>query len=173
MLKITGGSLLKSLKRIFKQINSVYRVNIINEETMQEALTLHLTKKSVFIVLSSMFISMFLLFSILIFFTPLKYYVPGNNNKEVSRKTLIQLQQLSDSVTKLNSLQEKYIYNLLQITKGNSSFLRDTNLLNQREINQAMIQNTNQIDRASRYDYLKNQKPDTNVDKSVHKKDSL
>jgi hypothetical protein len=116
---------------------------------------------------------MFLLFSILIFFTPLKYYVPGNNNKEVSRKTLIQLQQLSDSVTKLNSLQEKYIYNLLQITNGNSTFLRDTNLLNQREINQAMIQNTNQIDRASRYDYLKNQKPDTNVDKSVHKKDSL
>ena len=128
MLKITEGDITKSLKRIFKQTNSVFRVTIINEETLQEALTLHLTKKSLFIVLSSMFISMFLLFSLLIFFTPLKYYIPGNNNKSISREKLIELQQISDSVTKMNAIQEKYIYNLLQIASGNNEYLNDTSL---------------------------------------------
>jgi hypothetical protein len=45
--------------------------------------------------------------------------------------------------------------------------------LSDKEINAAFNQNTNQIDRASRYDYLKNHKPDSNVDKFVYKKDSL
>ena len=62
---------------------------------------------------------------------------------------------------------------MLQVTNGTFKQTLDTNVLSDAEINKAKIQNTNQIDKASKYDYLKNQKPDTNVDKSVYKKDSL
>jgi hypothetical protein len=62
---------------------------------------------------------------------------------------------------------------LLHVANGNLKQLLDTTRLSDKEINSAFNQNNNQIDRASQYDYLKNQKPDSNVDKSVYKKDSL
>lgn len=172
MLKITEGNLRKSLKSTFKRMNAPYKLIIVNEETLLETMTIHLTKKSVFILISSLFVGLFLLFSILIFFTPLKYYIPGNNNT-ISREKLIQIQRTSDSLAKLNAQQEQFMVNLLHVANGNLKQSLDTNLLSEKEINAAFNQNNNQIDRASRYDYLKNQKPDSNVDKSVYKKDSL
>lgn len=173
MLKVTDGNLWRSAKRMFKQINDPYKLVVSNEETRQETLTLHLTKKGLFVIFSSLFVGLFLLFSILIFFTPLKYYVPGNNKGEIARKDLFKLQRLSDSLIKLNGQQENYIKNLLKVVNGDIVANRDTTGLSKSEIQSASVQNVNQIDKASRYDHLRNQKPDTNVDKSVHKKDSL
>lgn len=173
MLKVTEGSLIKTIKRMFKEMNTPHKLVISNAETLQETISIDLTKKSLFLLLSSLFVALFLFFSILIFFTPLKYYVPGNNKDEVARRDLLRLQRMSDSILTLNKVQENYIVNLLQVTNGTFKQTLDTNVLSDAEINKAKIQNTNQIDKASKYDYLKNQKPDTNVDKSVYKKDSL
>jgi len=173
MLKITEGNLRKSLKSTFKRMNAPYKLVIVNEETLLEAMTIHLTKKSVFILISSLFVGLFLLFSAIIFFTPLKYYIPGNNNNSISRAKLIQIQRTADSLAKLNAQQEQFIVNLLHVANGSLKQSLDTTLLPEKEINAAFYQNNSQIDRASRYDYLKNQKPDTNVDKSLYKKDSL
>ena len=173
MLKVTEGSLLKSAKRMFKKMNAPYKATITNEETLQEAITIHLTKKTVFFLISSLFILLFMLFSSLIFFTPLKYYVPGNNKGEIARKDLFRLKRMSDSLMTLNQQQENYIANLLNVINGNIKPTLDTQRLTKSAIQQASIQNINQIDRASKYEYLRNQKPDTNVDKSVYKKDSI
>ena len=173
MLKVTDGSLWRSAKRMFKQMNAPYKLVVSNEETLQETITMHLTKKGLFVLLSSLFVGLFLLFSLLIFFTPLKYYVPGNNKGEIARKDLFRLQRLSDSLIRLNGLQENYIKNLLMVVNGEIASPPDTQRLSKAEIQAASTQNSNQIDKASRYEYLRNQKPDTNVDKSVHKKDSL
>jgi len=174
MLKVSEGSLLKSLRGLFRRMNSTYRVTLVNEETLQETLTLHLTKKSLFILMSGLFTGLFLLFSLLIFFTPLKYYIPGNNQGSISREKMIGLQRVADSLSRLNADQEQFIYNLVNVANHQLKPLaRDTEMLDKREIQQASLQNAGQIDRASRYEYLKNQVPDSNVDKSVHKKDSL
>ena len=154
-------------------MNAPYKLVVSNEETLQETITMHLTKKGLFVLLSSLFVGLFLLFSLLIFFTPLKYYVPGNNKGEIARKDLFRLQRLSDSLIRLNGLQENYIKNLLMVVNGEIASPPDTQRLSKAEIQAASTQNSNQIDKASRYEYLRNQKPDTNVDKSVHKKDSL
>jgi ATP/ADP translocase len=79
MLKITEGNLRKSLKSIFKRMNAPYKIIVVNEVTLLEAMTIHLTKKSLFILIPSLFVGLFMLFSGLIFFTPLKHYIPGNN----------------------------------------------------------------------------------------------
>lgn len=127
---------------------------------MDEAIGIHLTKKSVYILLSTVLVCLFLLFSALIFFTPLKYYIPGAN-KEISRTKLIELKQLADSLTRVNELREQYIYNLISVANGNVSKLSDTNGLTQREIDMAIVNNNSKIDHASRYDYLKVKKVDT------------
>jgi hypothetical protein len=119
MLKITEGNLRKSLKSIFKRMNAPYKIIVVNEVTLLEAMTIHLTKKSLFILISSLFVGLFILFSGLIFFTPLKYYIPGNNNNTISRSKLIQIQRTADSLAKLNAQQELFIFNLLHVANGN------------------------------------------------------
>lgn len=174
MLKVSEGNLLKSLSGIFRRMNSSYRITLVNEESMQESLTVHLTKKSLFVLVSGLFVGLFLLFSLLIFFTPLKYYVPGNNQGSISREKMIALQRTADSLLLMNRHQEQFIFNLLNVANGKvATEPRDTQPLSKTAIQQASLQNAGQIDRASRYAYLKNQVADSNVDKSVYKKDSL
>jgi hypothetical protein len=160
MLKVSGGNIYRILSRFFRKINAPYRLTVINEETMSEALTVHLTKKSIYIYLSSGFVLIFLLLSSLFLFTPLRYYIPGANTN-VSRTKLIQLQKLSDSLTTLNSIREKYIYNLINIANGNLTALVDSTSLTAKQIELAKQQNLNKIDHASKYDYLKTIKKDS------------
>lgn len=160
MIRFSTGSFWKIFRRFLKNINSPYKISIVNEISMEEVLGMHLTKKGVYILLSTILMSLFLIFSALIFFTPLKYYIPGSN-KEISRIKLIELKQLADSLTKVNELREQYIYNLISVANGNVSKQRDTNGLTQREIEIAILNNNSKIDHASRYDYLKVKKVDT------------
>lgn len=152
---------------------NIYKLVVVNEDTMKEAFRMKLTRKKVFILLASLFMTLFILFSLLIFFTPLKYYIPGNNSGDISRHKLIQMQHMADSLQKMNEIQEKFILNIMNVANGTVSKPIDTSILNYNTVKQAEIQNANKIDRASRYEYLKNQKPDTNVDNSVQKKDSV
>lgn len=172
MIKFSVGSLSKVLIQFFKKINSPYKVSIVNEETLQEAAVIHLTKKSVYLFLSSIFIGVFLLFSLIILYTPLRYYIPGNSST-ISRSKLIQIQKLSDSLVKINNSREQYIYNLLLVANGHNSLQNDTSILTPKQIEQAIIDNSNQIDHARKYDYLKNEKKDTQRVENVGKKDSL
>jgi len=70
----------------------------------------------------------------------------------------------------MNALRESYVFNLLNVVNGSFDDKRDTTLLNESEIKAAEANNEKQIDKASRYDYLKNQKIDSNI---VNKKDSI
>ncbi len=157
------------IRRFFKKMNALYVLTIVDAESMTESISFHLTKKSVYIFLASLFMSIFILFSVLIFFTPLKYYVPGNQGN-ASRKELLKLRNLSDSLITVNKLREGYVFNLLKVVNGSFGGSRDTLALSDNEIKNAQRSNDSKIDRASRYDYLKNQKLDST---DVDKKDSL
>ncbi|MBL7765090.1 MAG: hypothetical protein JNJ58_03280 [Chitinophagaceae bacterium] len=172
MIKISTGSLKAVIKSFFRKINSPYRLVVVNEETLNEALTLHLTKKSIYILFSGFLISIFLLFSALILLTPVKYYIPGYQS-DISRKKLIGLQKLSDSLIQINQVRERYLLNLLTIANGQMNATLDTNGLSPAEIQMALTDNTRQIDKASNYEYLKNGKSDSLMGKTSVNKDTL
>lgn len=171
MIKFSGRTLSRLLRRFFKEINAPYRLTITNEESMSEALTVQLTKKSVYVFMSTVFVLIILLFSSLVLFTPLKYYIPGVN-QNVSREKLIQLQKLADSLGKLNTIREAYIFNLIKVANGDLKDERDTVELSDRQIQQATQQNLNRIDHASRYDYLKSLYKDSTSAQETGVKDS-
>lgn len=172
MIKISGGNIYGILRRFFKKINAPYRMTIINEETMSEALTVHLTKKSVYLFLSTFLVLIFILLTLLFLFTPLRYYVPGNNNN-VARSKLMQLQRLSDSLEKINAIREQYIFNLLNVANGHVSEPFDSSTLSEKQIQLANEQNLNKIDHASKYDYLKSIKKDSLESDEMVGKDTL
>lgn len=172
MIKFSTGSLGLVFRKFFKKLNATYQVTVTNDETLQEAMVIHLTKSSVYLFLSAFLVALFLVFSGLIFFTPIRYYIPGYN-RDISREKLKSLQVLGDSIGKLNALREQYVLNLMQVAQGHVQFSQDTQMLTDQEIRSAQIENDNRVDRASRYDYLKNQKPDTLKNTQGVDKDTL
>jgi hypothetical protein len=138
---------MKKLKRyqdiLLNNWNAPYRLNIVNTDTMTEVLSYDITKKSVYILLSSFFVGIFLFFSSLIFFTPLKYYIPGAKQDRVLRRELLKLQHKTDSLFLLNAQKEAYIKSILQVIHGPSRGPKDTSSLSLAEINRAKLANLN------------------------------
>lgn len=161
-------------KKTLKNVNSPYRLTLVNDTTQEEVLQFQLTKKSVYIVFSSLFVLLFIVFSILIFFTPLKYYVPGTS-QSISRKEMIKIQRLSDSIQKKNRQQEKYINDLMRITMGQVVKEKDSNRLSDKEMKQALAGLNAKIDKATNYEYLKveEQKRNDSLRKGLKNKDNL
>jgi hypothetical protein len=119
--------------KMFKSINTPYHITVVNEELNQESLQLPLTKKSLFLFFSSIMVGIFLLFSIFIFVSPLKYYLPGYNVDQ-NRKQILLLKKSTDSLIVLNQKREAYIVNLVQVIKGETIVNLDTNRLSQSNI---------------------------------------
>src|SRR6187549_3259045 len=79
MAKIDANTTLKRLR-------NHYRLVIMNEDTYEEVVKFKLTRLSVYVVFSTVFVLMVGLTASLIIFTPLKYYLPGvgyGNSRQV------------------------------------------------------------------------------------------
>ncbi len=92
--------------RPFKNLNAPYRMVFINEDSLEEVASFHLTKRSVWTLFSSLFIITILVTVCILLFTPLKYYIPGYGSN-VARTQVIRLKQSVDSLSDLVLLQQK------------------------------------------------------------------
>ncbi len=111
MVKLDANSTLKRLR-------NRYRLVVMNEDTYEEVITFKLTRLSVYIALSTLFVLLVGLTVALIAFTPLKLYIPGYG--DVSKdKELMMLKVRADSVEKTLMYQAKYNENILKVLKGN------------------------------------------------------
>ncbi|HMJ46143.1 MAG TPA: hypothetical protein VK498_02375 [Ferruginibacter sp.] len=112
-----------------QRLRNHYRLVIMNEDTYEEVVKFKLTRLSVYIALSTLFILMVGLTAALIIFTPLKYYLPGvgyGNAKQV--KEFRDLKMRTDSMENALKYQHQYFDNLQKVLQGNISQL-DTNKL--------------------------------------------
>jgi hypothetical protein len=112
-----------------KRLRNHYRLVVMNEDTYEEVVKFKLTRTSVYIVMSTLFVLMVGLTVALIIFTPLKYYLPGvgyGNAREV--KELKTLKMRTDSMDNVLKQQAKYYNDLQNVLKGETSRL-DTTLL--------------------------------------------
>ena len=84
MLKLEAISTLKRLR-------NRYRLVVMNDDTYEEVVTFKLSRLSVYIMLSTIFVLLVGLTVALIVFTPLKYYIPGATTDYKSATELRQL----------------------------------------------------------------------------------
>jgi hypothetical protein len=118
MAKLDAGSTLMRLR-------NRYRLVIMNDDTYEEVVTFRLSRMSVYVMLSTIFVLLVGLTVALIVFTPLKYYIPGYGNVKVDREYR-QLKYVTDSLEKQVSYQSQYIDGLKKVLNGNADVKLDT-----------------------------------------------
>ena len=122
MLKLDATNTLKRLR-------NRYRLVVMNEDTYEEVVKFKLSRLSVYIVLSTLFVVLVGITVSLIVFTPLKYYLPGvgyGNSKQVREYKALKIK--SDSTEKALQYQEQYTKNIITVLQGKVPKL-DTNKL--------------------------------------------
>src|ERR1700754_2740922 len=80
-----------------KRLRNSYRLVVMNDDTYEEVVTFRLTRLSVYIGLSTVFVVLVGLTIALIAFSPIKYYIPGYGTRE-SRTQLQMLKIRTDSL---------------------------------------------------------------------------
>ena len=109
----------------FKRLRNTYRLVLMNDDTFEEMLTLRLSRLSVYIGLSTIFVILVGLTIALIAFSPLKYYIPGYGTKE-SRTALQLLKIRTDSLEQAIYYKEQYIEGVKKVLSGNAPTKLDT-----------------------------------------------
>ncbi len=122
MAKLDANSTLKRLR-------NRYRLVVMNEDTYEEVVKFKLSRMSVYIFLSTVFVVLVGLIIALLIFTPLKYYLPGtgfSNVKQMREYRLLKFR--ADSMEQALQYKQKYYDDLHKVLKGNLPVL-DTNKL--------------------------------------------
>ena len=118
MAKLDAGSTLQRLR-------NRYRLVVMNDDTYEEVVTFKLSRLSVYIGLSIIFVLLVGLTVALIIFTPLKYYIPGYDDLKIGREYQ-QMKYRVDSLEKQIGNQAKYIDNLKKVLTGDTPATMDT-----------------------------------------------
>jgi hypothetical protein len=118
MAKLDAGSTLKRLR-------NRYRLVVMNDDTYEEVVTFKLSRLSVYIGLSTIFVVLVGLTVALIVFTPLRYYIPGYDDLKIGREYR-QMKYRVDSLEQEISNQADYIENIKKVLNGDRSGTLDT-----------------------------------------------
>jgi hypothetical protein len=121
MAKLDAGSTLKRLR-------NRYRLVVMNDDTYEEVVTFKLSRLSVYIGLSTIFVVLVGLTVALIVFTPLRYYIPGYDDLKIGREYR-QMKYRVDSLEKEVSNQADYIENIKKVLNGGVTTSLDTSQL--------------------------------------------
>ncbi|HEV7620470.1 MAG TPA: hypothetical protein VGO09_01985 [Flavisolibacter sp.] len=111
-----------------QRLQNRYRLVVMNDDTYEEVVTFRLSRMSVYVALSTVFVLLVGLTVALIVFTPLKYYIPGYGNVQVDRQYR-QLKYVTDSLEKQVTYQSQYIDGLKKVLTGNIAVHLDTTRL--------------------------------------------
>jgi len=112
MPKLDTGSTLKRLR-------NRYRLVVMNDDTYEEVTTFKLSRLSVYIMLSTIFVVLVGLTVALIVFTPLKYYIPG---AKTDYKSVQEYRQLKYQVDAANEEVRKANQQMEALKKGPLNF---------------------------------------------------
>ena len=100
----------------------------MNDDTFEEVITFKLSRLSVYITMSVIFIFLVGFTVALLVFTPLKYYIPGYGNMD--SKTELQLLKIrTDSLEQNIHFKEQYITDIKKALEENTAFKRDTTVI--------------------------------------------
>jgi hypothetical protein len=121
MAKMDAGNTLQRLR-------NRYRLVVMNDDTYEEVVTFRLSRLSVYVVMSTIFVLLVGLTVALIVFTPLKYYIPGYGNARGDREYK-EMKYLVDSLQRNERYNAQYIESIQKALSGDAAVNLDTTQL--------------------------------------------
>lgn len=121
-MKIDPGSTLKRLR-------NRYRLVVMNDDTYEEVVTFKLSRLSVYVMLSTVFVLLVGLTVALIVFTPLKYYIPGSGSDFKSARENREIKYRTDSLNKQVFYNEQYLESIRKVLQGDLQTKLDTSVI--------------------------------------------
>ena len=122
MVKLDANSTLKRLR-------NRYRLVVMNDDTYEEVVTFKLSRFSVYVALSTVFVLLTGLTVALIVFTPLKMYIPGYGDITNTRE-LRELKIRTDSLEQAMRYKDQYLQSIKGVLEGDQAARLDTTSLN-------------------------------------------
>ena len=111
-----------------KRLRNHYRLVVMNDDTFEEVVKFRLSRLSVYIVMSTVFLLMVGLTVALLILTPLKFYIPGYGKTE--NKTELQLLKIrTDSLQQALEYKKQYMESLKKVLGGDNTIKKDTVML--------------------------------------------
>ncbi len=107
----------KRRKPFWHNFKFKYKLTIINENTLEEVVGIHVSKLNGVSVLLTVFTFLFMVAALIVSFTPLRNYLPGYMNSDV-RGQIVNNALRADSLRELVERQNLYIMNIQDIFKG-------------------------------------------------------
>jgi hypothetical protein len=101
----------------------------MNDDTYEEVVTFKLSRLSVYIVLSTIFVLVTGLTVALIVFTPLRMYIPGYGDVNATRE-LRELKMRTDSLEQAIIYKGRYLESVQRVLQGDATVKLDTTTLN-------------------------------------------
>ncbi|HLA53869.1 MAG TPA: hypothetical protein VK618_11205 [Flavitalea sp.] len=108
-----------------KRLQNRYRLVVMNDDTYEEVVTFKLSRMSVYITLSTLFVFLTSLTVALIVFTPLRLYIPGYGDFNAT-KELRALKVQTDSLEQAVRYKEQYLDNIRTVLQGDVTLKLDT-----------------------------------------------
>lgn len=107
----------KARKAFWHNIRFKYKLSIVNENTLEEVVGIHVSKLNGLSVLLVFCLVIFFIASLIIVFTPLRNYLPGYMNSEV-RAQVVSNALRADSLQAALDRQNRYVMNIRDILSG-------------------------------------------------------
>lgn len=111
-----------------KRLRNRYRLVVMNDDTYEEVVTFKLSRLSVYIMLSTIFVLLTGLTVALIVFTPLKLYIPGYGDVNAT-KELRALKMRTDSLETAMKYKDQYLQSMKSVLQGDATVKLDTTSL--------------------------------------------
>lgn len=111
-----------------KRLQNRYRLVVMNDDTYEEVVTFKLSRLSVYIFSSTIFVVLVGLTVALIVFTPLRFYIPGYGSMN-ERRELMNLKIKTDSLEREMKYRDVYLEGVKKALTGDGNVALDTTLL--------------------------------------------
>lgn len=108
----------KNNQAFFDKMRFKYRVSVLDENTLEESWHVRLSRLSLFLYACVFVLITFFILAILIFITPLRYYLPGYGD-EGNRETVISESMRADSLQSQMDKQIAYMNIIRDVIAGN------------------------------------------------------
>jgi len=102
------------------QVGNKYRLVIMNDNTYEEVTSFKLSRMSVYVALSTLFVLLVTITVATVVFTPLRYYIPGYGDLK-QRREFIRLKMRTDSLETAINARDKYLDDIKQVIGGDFS----------------------------------------------------